>query len=271
MTKFATYRGADAGPRVGIVYGHDASLFDLAAAAERAGTSRHPFASMIDLMDAGPRGLDLSRRLFDDHAGSQDLSVGLQDVELLAPVPEPRQMRDGMSFPTHIRQSPRGMRKLAVRGDAAALAAIEAEPLAPLAEVYSKLPIYYITNRMVVRGPEQHGALAALQRGHGLRARVRGLRRPDRCQSVGRGGARRHLRLHDLQRLLGPRPADEGNAGLARARQGQELRRRQRDRPLDRDTGRDRRPLRPAPWRRGSTAKSGRAARRTACCSASRR
>ena len=62
-------------------------------------------------------------------------------------------MRDGMSFPTHIRQSPRGMRKLAARGDAAALAAIEAEPLAPLAEVYANLPIYYITNRMIVRGP----------------------------------------------------------------------------------------------------------------------
>ena len=153
MTKFATYRGADARPRVGIVHGDDASLFDLAAAAERAGASRHPFASMIELMDAGPRGLDLARRLFEDHAGSQDLSVGHQDVELLAPVPEPRQMRDGMSFPTHIRQSPRGMRKLAARGDAAALAAIEAEPLAPLAEVYANLPIYYITNRMIVRGP----------------------------------------------------------------------------------------------------------------------
>jgi len=62
-------------------------------------------------------------------------------------------MRDGMSFPTHIRQGPRGARKLAARGDAEAIARIDAEPLEPLADVYRQMPIYYITNRMIVRGP----------------------------------------------------------------------------------------------------------------------
>jgi 2-keto-4-pentenoate hydratase/2-oxohepta-3-ene-1,7-dioic acid hydratase in catechol pathway len=63
-------------------------------------------------------------------------------------------MRDGMSFPLHIQQAPRGQLKLAARarGDMAELARIEAEPLPPLPEVYRKQPIYYITNRFSVRG-----------------------------------------------------------------------------------------------------------------------
>lgn len=154
MTKFATFRAGNGQPRTGIVHGGDARVFDLAAAAERAGRADHPFGSMLGLMDAGPAGLDQARRLFDERGRDDDLSAALATVELLAPVPEPRQMRDAMSFPLHIRQSPRGMRKLAARGNAEALAAIDAEPLAPVADVYRELPIYYITNRLVVCGPD---------------------------------------------------------------------------------------------------------------------
>jgi 2-keto-4-pentenoate hydratase/2-oxohepta-3-ene-1,7-dioic acid hydratase in catechol pathway len=55
--------------------------------------------------------------------------------------------------PTEI-QAPRGRRKLSARAknDLAELARIDAEPLGPLPEVYSKQPIYYITNRFSVRG-----------------------------------------------------------------------------------------------------------------------
>src|SRR6266851_7773141 len=70
------------------------------------------------------------------------------------PIPEPRQMRDGMSFPLHILQAPRGQLKLAARAknDMAELARLNAEPLGELPEVYRKQPIYYITNRFSVRG-----------------------------------------------------------------------------------------------------------------------
>ena len=154
MTKFATYRAEGGQPRIGIVHGGNARVFDLAAAAEQAGHAEHPFASMLHLMDAGPGGLDLSRRLLDERGRNDDVSLAIGAIELLAPVPEPRQMRDTMSFPLHIRQSPRGMRKLAARGDTEAMAAIDAEPLAPLGDVYRELPIYYISNRLVVVGPE---------------------------------------------------------------------------------------------------------------------
>jgi hypothetical protein len=60
------------------------------------------FASMLALIDAGPRALDLAATAFDKHGKDGALSVSVGDAEILAPVPEPRQMRDGMSFPLHI-------------------------------------------------------------------------------------------------------------------------------------------------------------------------
>ena len=92
--------------------------------------------------------------MFDKHGKDESLSIKTGTAEILAPVPEPRQMRDGMSFPLHILQAPRGQLKLAARAkdDMAELARIEAEPLGELPEVYRKQPIYYITNRFSVRG-----------------------------------------------------------------------------------------------------------------------
>ena len=151
--KFATFKnnGQD---KVGIVHGADGQLFDLAAASGREGQASPAFASLLALIDAGPRGLDQAAALFDRHGKDSSLSIAVKDAEILAPLPEPRQMRDGMSFPLHILQSPRGQRKLVARArnDLAELARIDAEPLGELPEVYRRQPIYYITNRFSVRG-----------------------------------------------------------------------------------------------------------------------
>ena len=150
--KLATFRSG--GPeKVGLVHANDSRLFDLATAAARSG-SNLPFISMLSLIDGGPAALDQARTLFDDYGQDDTLSVDVASAEILAPIPEPRQMRDGMSFPLHILQAPRGQLKLAARAknDMAELARLEAEPLGELPEVYRKQPIYYITNRFSVRG-----------------------------------------------------------------------------------------------------------------------
>jgi len=150
--KLATFRSEDVA-RVGLVEGD--RLFDLAAAARRAGAPETPFASILDLIDADDAGLDLARSLVERRGGEADLWSDLAQVELLAPLPEPRQMRDGMSFALHIRQSARGARAvqaLRSRGPEAFKAAM-AEPLEDLPAVYRDLPIYYITNRFTVVGP----------------------------------------------------------------------------------------------------------------------
>ncbi len=151
--KLATFRSSDH-DKIGIVHDGDRRIFDLAAAATRAGATNPAFSSMLALIDAGESALDAARNLFERHGKDADLSVAVNGTDILAPVPEPRQMRDGMSFPLHILQSPRGQRKLAARAknDMEELARIEAEPLGELPEVYRKQPIYYITNRFSVRG-----------------------------------------------------------------------------------------------------------------------
>jgi 2-keto-4-pentenoate hydratase/2-oxohepta-3-ene-1,7-dioic acid hydratase in catechol pathway len=140
--------------RIALVHSRDSRLFDLAAAADRDGKSNPAFTSMLSLIDAGHSALDQARALYDRYGKDEALSVNVSGAEILAPVPEPRQMRDGMSFPLHILQAPRGQRKLAARArnDMAELARIDAEPLGELPEVYGRQPIYYITNRFSVRG-----------------------------------------------------------------------------------------------------------------------
>ncbi|MGA2794871.1 MAG: fumarylacetoacetate hydrolase family protein [Roseiarcus sp.] len=153
--KLATFR-RDGAERVGLVHSRDARLFDLAAAAAREGAPNRAFDSMLALIDADDAGLDAARELFDRRGAQADLSIDVSAAQLLAPLPQPRQMRDGMSFAAHILQSRRGSRAVAALRDhgEAAFRAAMAEPLGELPPVYRKLPIYYITNCMTVGGPD---------------------------------------------------------------------------------------------------------------------
>src|SRR5271163_627470 len=101
QVKLATYRAAGE-TRIAIVDADKGRLFDLAAAAGRDGGPHAPFASMLDLIDADDAGLDRARSLLERRGGEADLWTDFAKAELLAPVPEPRQMRDAMSFALHI-------------------------------------------------------------------------------------------------------------------------------------------------------------------------
>jgi 2-keto-4-pentenoate hydratase/2-oxohepta-3-ene-1,7-dioic acid hydratase in catechol pathway len=149
--KLATYE-TGSGPRVGLVDSQARSVLDLAAAASSVGWDPAPFLSMQSLIEADDMGLELAEELGEGKAHWTPLA----DVRLLAPLPEPKQMRDAMSFETHIRQSGRGARALEARakGGEAAFQQAMAQPTEPLAEVYRQMPIYYLTNRLIVAGPE---------------------------------------------------------------------------------------------------------------------
>jgi 2-keto-4-pentenoate hydratase/2-oxohepta-3-ene-1,7-dioic acid hydratase in catechol pathway len=153
--KLATFRRG-AAERIGIVHGGEARIFDLAAAAEREGAKNPTFSSMLALIDADDGGLAAARNLFARRGGESDLSMALSEVELLAPLPRPRQMRDCMSFAVHIRQAGRGSQAQIARreGGEEAFKKVMATPPGELAPVYREMPIYYITNRMIVRGPD---------------------------------------------------------------------------------------------------------------------
>ena len=152
--KLATYRSRGA-VRVGAVDAGNGRVFDLAAAARRAGRPSEPFASMLDLIDADDAGLEDGRDLLQRFAGETDLWSALSEVDLMAPLPEPRQMRDAMSYALHVQQGARGARaiKALATGGRSAFEAAMAAPLDDLPSVFREIPVYYITNRLTVAGP----------------------------------------------------------------------------------------------------------------------
>ena len=85
-------------------------------------------------------------------------------------------------------------------------------------------PTFYFTNPYALVGPHDDVAVPARLPAAGLRAGGGRGDRPRRCRHRPGRGRRAHRRLHDLQRLVGPRPAVPRNAVRARAVQGQGLR-----------------------------------------------
>jgi len=157
--KLATFAAGEAA-HIGMADPGADRLFDLTRAARSNGAQPEMFASMLALIDAGDAGLDAARALYARHGQDPAFLTALSGTRLLAPLPEPRQMRDGMSFATHIRQSGSGRgRALAearAKGDSDAVDRIEARDLPPLPEIYRQMPIYYFTNRLAVAGPDTH-------------------------------------------------------------------------------------------------------------------
>jgi 2-keto-4-pentenoate hydratase/2-oxohepta-3-ene-1,7-dioic acid hydratase in catechol pathway len=108
-----------------------------------AGDAAPHFRDMLALIDGGAAALEQARALL---ARPRSV-VPLAEVRLLAPLPEPRQMRDFLVFETHVRQA-RANRYLFVGGERVDPAAIE------VPKVWYEQPIYYKCNRFSVIGPE---------------------------------------------------------------------------------------------------------------------
>ena len=111
------------------------------AEASRA-TSGQPeaaFASMLALIDAGEAGLARARDLAAEWPSAA--SLPLASVRLLAPIPQPRQMRDCLTFELHLRNAiAQSEKRTGVKR--------------PFPEVWFKQPIYYKTNRFSIVGHE---------------------------------------------------------------------------------------------------------------------
>ena len=226
--KLATFQ-ADDGPKLGAILDGDRSIVDLAGAFRRRfGRAEAPLASMLAFIDGGPRARELADPLV---TSPPDEDVAdLKDVKLLAPLPEPRQIRDFLCFEEHLRNA---------FDEADRLAGTKTE----IPKVWYEQPIYYKANRFSVVGHDAE------------------VRWPSYCELldyelelacvIGTGGVDiprergpgPRLRLHDLQRRLGARRPVQGDGRPARTGQGQGLRHRQRARAMDRDRRRDRRPL----------------------------
>ena len=150
--KLATFKATDGVPAIGCVDVAGQTVLDLQAAHRRLFGGANPqLASMLDLIDGGDAALDLARRVAEKGDGADRKPLG--SITLLAPVPEPRQIRDFACYEQHMRDAPKGMARLKAR--------LAGQPLPdpaqldrPLAEIYRAQPIYYVSNRFNVVGTD---------------------------------------------------------------------------------------------------------------------
>lgn len=134
LVSFFTQDGAE---HIGSVVDDGGSVVDFTAA-----DASPVFRSMLDLIDAGPAGLERAREA--ERRGA--VRHGIEQVRLRAPLPEPRQMRDFLSFEKHLRQARANRHLLGIAGMPSDPAKVE------LPEVWYRQPIYYKCNRFSVVG-----------------------------------------------------------------------------------------------------------------------
>lgn len=137
--KLATFVRKDGSPAVGVVDLARGQILDLALAARQTAMPEGHFASMLALIDAGSDGLAEARRLAKVWPAAY---VPLAGTKLLAPLPEPRQMRDCMVFEEHVANAYKRASERTGR------------PVAPVPPIWYEQPIYYKANRFAVCGPD---------------------------------------------------------------------------------------------------------------------
>jgi 2-keto-4-pentenoate hydratase/2-oxohepta-3-ene-1,7-dioic acid hydratase in catechol pathway len=139
--KLATFVAGNGAPRIGIVDTTRGQILDLAAAhdivAPRLPNSA--FASMLALIDAGDGGLAAARAL--GAAWPAQAVVALQGTRLLAPLPEPRQVRDCMAFEQHLLNA---YKRAEERTGVAR----------KIPGVWYRQPLYYKANRFATNHPD---------------------------------------------------------------------------------------------------------------------
>ncbi|MEM9010007.1 MAG: fumarylacetoacetate hydrolase family protein [Pseudomonadota bacterium] len=109
----------------------EATLVDLTA------TGDARLGSMLALIDAGAEGLAAARAALDEAA----VTLPMEGTRILAPLPEPRQMRDCLVFEEHLKNSFKAAEAMTGRAFV-------------IPPVWYQQPVYYKANRFSVIGPE---------------------------------------------------------------------------------------------------------------------
>ncbi len=135
--KLVTFERPDGRRHIGALRAGEREIVDLSAAGDAA------FADMLALIDGGDAALD---RAHDVVAAAAHV-VGIGDVRLLSPVPEPRAILDCLCFEEHLMNASRY-----------AHIVTNAAPLVNKADgpppIFRELPLYYKGNRFSVVGAD---------------------------------------------------------------------------------------------------------------------
>lgn len=133
--KLVTFENKTGAQRIGILDGDKIAVLDP--------ETNPAFACMLALIEGGDEALEAARK-----ARASAGTVALDEVRLRAPLPEPVQMRDSLTFEMHLRQARATMSKITPGVPALEPGDVE------LPKVWFEQPIYYKGNRFSVSGPD---------------------------------------------------------------------------------------------------------------------
>lgn len=158
--RLVTFVGTQ-GARVGALVEDDATIVDLKSAHVALGDGSPPevFSSMLDLIDGGPGALEHARIAADNclNKGLAEARIAATSIELCAPLPNPRRLRDCGCFLQHFRNA-RAVRyrRLAEREDnpEAAFERFRAEGHLDLPPAWEEAPVNLNSNHLNIIGPD---------------------------------------------------------------------------------------------------------------------
>jgi 2-keto-4-pentenoate hydratase/2-oxohepta-3-ene-1,7-dioic acid hydratase in catechol pathway len=146
----------DGQERLGALFDHDKQILDLAKAATLMGEQPlHSFTTMLTFIESGPVTWDRARTILS--APPEEAVLPSKGCRLLAPLPRPTQIRDCLCFPEHLRGAQRMVGERMIKAAAEPdmkRAQLEAAGFFNVATSYYDFPVYYITNRLSIVGPE---------------------------------------------------------------------------------------------------------------------
>lgn len=150
--KLCTFQSGNGPLKLGIALPERDCIVDAAAAhASLHGGPIAGLSSMLSLIESGATGQRALRELMQAASRLDPFLVDMATVRLRAPLPLPLQIRDCSVFEKHVRHGGAGMAKLKARLDGRPA---PAEAPGDVPPIYRKQPIYYISNRFNVVGPE---------------------------------------------------------------------------------------------------------------------
>ena len=158
--KLVTFSARGEAPRSGALIDDGERVVDLQAAyLERWKQPAPHLISVLSIAEGGDEALDVVREVVKGHSrASGSAAIGRSSVKLLAPIPQPPQMRDFLCFKQHIEQAFKAARTLRARQSAdpeAALREMEEKGILSVPTVAYERPICYHPNRLDVIGTDQ--------------------------------------------------------------------------------------------------------------------
>src|SRR3990167_6894038 len=158
--KLVTFAAQGRSPRAGVLIHGGRRVLDLQAAHRaRWKKTARALSSVLAIAEGGANALDRANETLKRAASrSPGAVIPRKGVRLLAPIPNPPQMRDFLCFEKHLLQAFQAARKLRASQSpdpGAALREMEAKGILAVQQTWYERPIFYHPNRLNVIGTEQ--------------------------------------------------------------------------------------------------------------------